>query len=239
MLSAMSNGNGLLVHATAPTGPFDVAVEWARIAAAADRIWPGLSARLAPPAPATAIEAFERAIGRPLPDEVRASFAVHDGQVGGSPFFHGMEFMSLEQCRAQWELSRSFDPGDVLWPLSVPRVEGSLSFPEGAIAAEHASPARVPLIDADGSQFIGVDLAPGPAGVVGQVITFARDQAFKQVLAWGWGAFLSDLAAELARPNFRHPPAGHWEGLILIDPRPPRGEFCSVVDQWAAAKLGR
>ena len=51
------------------------------------------------------ITAFEKAIGRKLPEEVRASFRAHNGQpqAWNHPFFSGLDLYSLEDASRIWE----------------------------------------------------------------------------------------------------------------------------------------
>ena len=72
------------------------------------------------------------------------------------------------------------------------------SFPEHAVALDYANADWVSLTKSAGSSdYLGVDLAPGPAGTIGQVIYFGRDEERKCVLAVGWAGFLADLATFL------------------------------------------
>jgi hypothetical protein len=60
----------------------------------------------------------------------------------------------------------------------------------------------VPLITEVDTDFLGIDLDPGPSGIVGQVINFGRNEEDKYVLATSWAQFLEDFADELEAGNF-------------------------------------
>jgi hypothetical protein len=57
-----------------------------------------------------------------------------------------------------------------------------------------------------------MDSAPGPAGSVGQVINFGRDEKLKCVLAASWGEFLLSYARFLESGALTqvHPEAKFW-----------------------------
>jgi hypothetical protein len=86
------------------------------------------------------------------------------------------------------------------------------------------------------SNHIGIDLDPGPCGVVGQVINFGRDQERKYVLARSWAHFLEDVAEELEAGNFV---ITGTEGHRSFDMREPRmGELWLNLREWSGAKIG-
>ena len=75
-------------------------------------------------------------------------------------------------------------------------------FPADAIQIRYTCRGWIPLCSQE-SNHLGIDLAPGPTGVVGQVINFGRDEdAAKYVLATSWAQFLEDYADELENDNF-------------------------------------
>jgi cell wall assembly regulator SMI1 len=63
-------------------------------------------------------------------------------------------------------------------------------------------PGWIPLHWDGNRNYLGIDLDPGPRGVVGQVINFGGDEHSKYVLATSWGRFLEDFADELEAGNF-------------------------------------
>ena len=208
--------------------PAPVAESWRRIEAWLEEQLPVLKLSLRPGVSRTDLKKFEKAIGRPLPDDVRESWMIHDGQrpipyVPDDPMFNvedyddlltkgvvfGSAMMPLldrKDCLASrpalghgtfWtgmvEASERGEDDGMLVEFS----EGSTSSPEGAIQRLHACWAWIPLIEMGDSDQIGIDLDPGPNGVVGQVINIGRDQEEKHVLATSWAHFLEDVSDEL------------------------------------------
>jgi len=161
---------------------------WARLEDWCQRHHPRLLGVLRPGASAAAIDAVEQAVGQPLPPDLRASLALHNGS---ERFLFGSDLLSADDLIDQWQGWRGLesmndDFGDRL-----------KSYPEGAIALAYTIPGWIPLTQDGGGNHLGVDLAPGPAGTVGQVINFGRDEESKGVLASGWAEFLADFATFL------------------------------------------
>lgn len=165
---------------------------WQRLETWCRQHHPRLLATLNPGATAEEIAAVEEAIGQPLPADVRESFAIHNGEAD-----HGGGFlMGLHLHPAQW-VSESWDSWREFEVYNEERRDRMEAWPEGAIQLDYANPGWLPLTRDAGGNHLGVDLAPGPAGTVGQVINFGRDEREKCVLASGWAEFLADVATLL------------------------------------------
>jgi cell wall assembly regulator SMI1 len=231
----MAKKSRLKTRKLPPCGPVDVPAVWKRIEACVGKLAPDLLRSLADGAADKAIGTFEKAIGRKLPEELRQYFRAHNGQrgAGDRPFFAGFALRSLSQARAEWAMWADLE--DEVDLNEYARKNGT-STPKTAINLGYANRNWIPLADVGGSGNFGVDFAPGPKGVSGQVINFGRDEEYKVVLAWSWGWFLADLADELERGNFRHPDDRY--GLVLVNPDPPHGSFYNIKTEWSKAKLG-
>jgi hypothetical protein len=102
----------------------------------------------------------------------------------------------------------------------------------------------VPLHAEEGdSDHLGIDLDPGPDGVVGQVINFRRDQRAKYVLAASCAHFLEDVADELEAGNAvvdddSEVPHG-GPGLRLQMWEPEKGSLARNYRAWSQANIGR
>lgn len=108
---------------------------------------------------------------------------------------------------------------------------------EGLIQRCYTTRGWIPLgaLGASGCAYFGLDLNPGPNGVVGQVVNFGRDEENKYVLATNWARFLADVADELEAGNFAVDPKRESEEFQMIRPR--RGTFMWNLKEWSAAKL--
>lgn len=131
--------------------------------------FPSMAAALRPGASDAAIDAFEHAIGRPLPPPLRALYRWHDGQAesAGHPvlgLFFGLPFLPLEAALAHWNSETSGEAAE--------DVSAFTCLPPLSIRQRAASRAWIPLADDAGGAYLGIDLDPDAAGSVGQVITF-------------------------------------------------------------------
>jgi cell wall assembly regulator SMI1 len=135
------------------------------------------------------IDALEAVIERPLPPDVRQSFAIHDGVQGS--FVLNYELLSVRMVIRDWV---GWGPAEDLNP-SLQR--DMKSHPAGAIALDYFNPGWIPMAQNASASYLAIDLAPGPVGVIGQVINFGRNDTDKRVLAFSWAAFLTDFATFL------------------------------------------
>lgn len=178
--------------------PRAVADSWQRLEKWLRANAPEVAATLQPGCTKGAIASFEKELGLNLPEDVKESFRIHDGQqkyvVAGALVGEPLDPLesvrsSLTGWRRLYEQEQQADHDSGLG-------DRSTSYPADAIRCEYATPNWVPLGDWDGNCY-GVDLNPGPNGVHGQVINFGRDEDSKYVLAISWAHFLQDVADEL------------------------------------------
>src|SRR5262249_16477402 len=145
------------------------------------------------------LQAFKQSTGFELPDDVKESYLVHDGQIErvGPGALLGQPIDPLltirRHCKKVARFFKKFGTSD--WTL-----EYGTSFPKDAIKTLDQHPGWIPLHDWDGNYY-GIDLDPGPRGVCGQMINFGPDAEHKYVLAISWAHFLEDLADELESGN--------------------------------------
>jgi cell wall assembly regulator SMI1 len=97
----------------------------------------------------------------------------------------------------------------------------------------------IPIYEDRAGNALGIDLDPGPEGIVGQVINFGPDETFKHVLALSWGQFLEDVADELeAGHAFVTPPDECDERTPRFGLRgSPEGWLFHILPEWSRAKL--
>jgi cell wall assembly regulator SMI1 len=120
--------------------PAPVAESWRRIEAWLDEHLPAVKTTLRPGVTDEDPATFEDALGRPLPDEVRQSWKVHDGQKegrGNTPgLLYGKSLLALasrdtvagRSALEEWQnLARRADKGAALGD------PGETSYPPGAI----------------------------------------------------------------------------------------------------------
>ncbi|QEH39084.1 SMI1 / KNR4 family protein [Aquisphaera giovannonii] len=249
---------------TSPKGesgrtPATVAASWRRIEAWIGSHLPIQRLTLRPGISKKDLAKYEAILGRTLPDDVRESWLIHDGQrwiddqaehpdfniddadnrrvqglvFGGKllPLLDDRKSLAGRSSSREWrEWARRMDED----PSLVAEIgEGCASFPGGAIQHLYSSRGWIPLVEVLSSVRIGVDLMPGPEGTVGQVINFGRDAQDRYVLAVSWAHFLEDLADELDAGNFALIDDGERAFGMA---RPVRGAIDLNFRAWAEAK---
>lgn len=235
-----------------PTEPPAVADSWKRIEAWLDAHLPPYKHTLRPGLSKKDLAKFEKAVGMPLPEDVRQSWRIHDGQCAlpddvfeallkeddetAPDNFIGVVFgdslLDFESALKEWRswtkiADENYSDVD----------EWQTSSPGGAVQRRYATRGWIPLgtLGSSDVDYFGVDLNPGPNGVVGQVINFGRNEENKYVLATSWARFLSDVADELEAGNFAVAPKRESEEFQMIRPR--IGTLQWNAKEWSAAKL--
>jgi cell wall assembly regulator SMI1 len=135
----------------------------------------------------------ERELGINFPEDVRESFRIHNGQFSQKHFQQFMArwgtLLSLEDVVIEWKLwKESFDAGDMIeWGCHT----------SDPVQNEFWHPKWIPLVTSGSGDFYGLDLAPLPGGIVGQIICIAHDDNERSLLAKGFRAWLEEYAQEL------------------------------------------
>lgn len=224
----------VLIPRPGPRAAAPVARSWARIEAWFAEHLPDALATLRPPASEADLAALERQIGRPLPADFRASYLIHDGQSCHSDGAYGLGVL----------FGRPIEPiaeGEGVTWLYEHRVERDWGekdnwmldweyYPPDAMRETWSGPGWLPFYWDVGRNFIGLDLDPGPNGVVGQVIPFGTDDRFRPVLALSFAHLLEDVADELEAGSAIVRPPELTDNVFDL-----RGGF--RYKEWAEAKL--
>ena len=153
-----------------------------------------------PPATDEQLDSFEQLVGVTLPHAYRELYRWHDGEEDDRwGHIYGLPLLSLKEAADQWKAWNR-----VLADFGGDRykIKGA-SWPEGAVDPAYINSRWIPLTHDGSGNHIGVDFDPRPAGRVGQVILYGRDEDVKAVLAPSLGAFLDWIADLLENGNFR------------------------------------
>ena len=145
---------------------------------------------LNPGAEGDRIQELEDAIGLSLPMDVIESLERHDGQSteANCAFLFGQLVLAdcetIHQEQSTWQ---SYDDGEPL--------EHHTCYPKEAIENRYYSSFWIPVAgEADGTNWLAIDLSPGKAGSDEQVIDYGADVYDRGVLAPSWGDFLLSYA---------------------------------------------
>jgi cell wall assembly regulator SMI1 len=141
---------------------------------------------------------LEHCLNCRLPEDVKAFYRRHDGQKGESTgLFCGLPFLSTSALYEQWTNWHELASEDFATEIT------GESYPSGAIKPTYINLTWIPLAYDGGGNHLGVDLDPGSAGLVGQVINFGRDENNKFVLASSLTDFIAWMLAQYQAGNYQ------------------------------------
>ncbi|EXJ72278.1 uncharacterized protein A1O5_04782 [Cladophialophora psammophila CBS 110553] len=206
--------------------PPPVAHSWKKIDRWAEKNYPELWDQLGEGCTQNDINELEHELNMSLPQDVRESLAIHDGQErGGRPtgIIFGCMLLDCEEIVQEWKnwqivneeyLAGTRKPsysskglsngassstqahGNRFWRQEL--LDRQESQPPNAIQKAYVHPSWIALARDWGGNNIAIDLAPGPMGGWGQVILFGRDYDCKYVVARSWAHFLATVADDLS-----------------------------------------
>lgn len=162
-------------------------------------IGPQKRSKLAPGASPDEVAQLESRLGVALPEDVRASYAIHNG-AGYEWILPGVELLSLEGIYGEWNTWRELLQGGGL--------DGFESKPQGPIKRDWWNLRWIPFSHDGGGNHCCIDLDPAANGVIGQVIDFDHDFGPRRVLAPSLRAYLEWFASELESGRIRFDSAG-------------------------------
>jgi len=158
---------------------------------------------LRPGAGADEIARLESYLGVALPDSVKQSLAIHDGQ-DGFGLVYGTELLSIAGIRREWANWRALDEDD----MNAGSADMMGSVPPGFIKPLYCNRAWIPLTHDGGGNHMGLDFDPDSFGQRAQVIAFGRDEEMKRLLANSFETFFAACAAWLERATWN---GAHFE----------------------------
>ena len=161
----------------------------------------------APPATDDDLSQLSSVTGLALPDEVEAFYRLHNGQRPGIPgVLFGIELLSLDRVVENWRNWESVAEDGLNEDLA----DSMSSNPSGFIKPLYVNLRWLPLTHTQGGNHIGLDFDPGPNGVVGQVITFGRDEDEKKLIAATFRDFVDMVIEELTTIDWTLDAASGW-----------------------------
>lgn len=184
----------------------DIETLWRRIDAALGKHAPAVLETLSGPASGKQLAALEKELGQPLPDDLRRTWAVHDGQddeIEEHLLFADFPFYGVARARAARKEGRVVakmlgvdkQTDDlVAWHALVADGIGSI---DGPVKARDHHDAWLPIGACNGDVFRYLDLDPAPGGTVGQVIEVDPESVSWRVLAPSFGDLLARYAEAL------------------------------------------
>ncbi|HET8844772.1 MAG TPA: SMI1/KNR4 family protein [Ktedonobacteraceae bacterium] len=149
------------------------------------------------------IQETESFLGITFPDEVKASYLLHNGSNGkeliGDPHQGTYQLYSLAKIMRDWQ--QEMDRQSRLDPPAYPQEEeGSKVLPlQRGNYLWWWHPRWIPLLQDGSGVWLCLDLAPGPAGQVGQIIQLDVETGkyYPSVVASSWQSLLLTFAQDL------------------------------------------
>lgn len=176
----------------------DIASIWQRIAAWYDAHTPEGTLTLVEGAGEDEINAFEEEFGFRLPDDLRTSFAVHNGS-GDSFFLHLGELLSLKKVLEQWRMYKDWQVEEG-WGTGE---DYGFECTDPAVKPVWWNPGRLPLTDNSGDH-IFADFDPGETGRTGQILEHGHEDGPSRILASTFEEWLTSITEKLEAGEFRY-----------------------------------
>lgn len=146
---------------------------------------------LSPPAAAEDVQTLEAGIGRSLPQSLRASLMVHNGEsdepVG---LLYGYELLSTSRILDEWTTMRDVAAG---WS----KEQNTSPDPVEGVQPRHWHVGWIPIAGDGGGNFFCVDADPATGGHLGQVLFFDHELGPEQVAARDLEDWLTAFAGKL------------------------------------------
>jgi len=140
------------------------------------------------------IRATEAALGVVFPNDVTASYLLHDGQGYYSPPLMGSwQLLSLASIVNQWEIMRDI-------PLD--EEPHDADDPNNPVRPDWWNPRWVPVAYDGGGDLCCVDLDPAPNGIAGQMTIFWHTDEERERLALSFRDWLSSYADDLEQGKY-------------------------------------
>lgn len=148
---------------------------------------PQLLADLNPPASSAQVKDLEEQLGVTLPADFVQCLTLHNGQMGHAEgLFEGYEFLSARKILLEWSaLRRLLDRGDLDEPLGKP---------DPAVLHTWWNTLWIPFAANGAGDNLCIDLTPGAAGNLGQVISYSHEFPRRSVKAPSFYLWFEALA---------------------------------------------
>ncbi len=157
----------------------------------------GVLATLLPPASLQEIQRAEEILGVTLPDDVRESYSIHNGQAldqqtAGYGLVAGHELLRLSYVTAAWRgYKAQYDEGSF----------DVMPEPAEGVKDDFWNPKWIPITTIGTTEHYCVDLDPGPGGTMGQIILWNRD-GHRSVVARSFRDWLHAFAQDLEEGEY-------------------------------------
>jgi cell wall assembly regulator SMI1 len=145
------------------------------------------------------ISELENFLSVKLPEDVKSSYRIHNGQSG---YTHGLiangwELLSLTRIMDEWTIWKELLDNDLL-----PNPEGQRSKPTRGICNVWWSPQWIPITSNGGGDNHCLDLNPAKSGKVGQIITMWHEIPNRKIVGTSFHSWIEEYADGLESGRF-------------------------------------
>jgi cell wall assembly regulator SMI1 len=161
----------------------------------------------------TQISELEEHLSIQLPEDVKASYRIHNGQTAYEyGLFNGCEFLSLERIKNEWQIWK-----DLLDSGTFQSADGQDQGcdPDLGVANVWWSAKWIPLTYDGSGNHDCLDLAPAEGGKVGQIISMWHDDAERKIIAPSFRDWLQSYAEGLESGKFVF--SDEYNGIVNVD----------------------
>ncbi len=156
------------------------------------------------------INELENSLNCQLPKDFKDCYRRHNGQKGETTgLFCGLLFLSTSDIYDQWMAWQELAEEDFATEIT------GESYPHDAIKPTYINLRWIPFTHDGSGNHLGIDLDPGVAGVMGQVINFGTDENNKFVLAPSLKDFMTWMLAQYQSGNYQI----DSRSLALLEPQ--------------------
>jgi cell wall assembly regulator SMI1 len=142
------------------------------------------------------ISELETLIGMQLPNDVKQSYRLHNGNTDGSLFPYGYHLLSIREVVKNWRMlvdaAADEDPAEMEEMIDV----------EGPVKKVWWHAKWIPITGNSGADFRFIDMDPAEGGKVGQVVYFNHEEGPKRLEAASWREYLSRFAEGLEKGEY-------------------------------------
>lgn len=169
---------------------------WKKIEAWLEENAPDTLADLRPGASESDVKKAEKAFSARLPEDMLASYAVHDGARGGSaPLFGDYTLLSLEAAVKEWKTLKKLSSAGVFEFMS--------GKPAPRVKPDWWNPRWIPVASNSSGDFLCADLDPARSGKSGQIISFLHADAARELVAKDFKSWLTGFAKDLEAGKYK------------------------------------
>ncbi|PZO44117.1 MAG: molybdenum cofactor biosynthesis protein MoeA [Pseudanabaena frigida] len=158
------------------------------------------------------ISELEKLLSIQLPEDVKASYRIHNGQSDFSyGLIEGREFLSLERIKEEWQIWKDLLDSETFQDDGVDQGCN----PELGIINVWWSAKWLPITYDGGGNHDCLDLNPAEGGTVGQIITMWHDDAERKIVAPSFRIWLQKYAEGLASGQLVF--SEEYGGIVNVD----------------------